>query len=103
MVMFMIGNFMLLSLFIAILLQNFEEKADEDDEEEEKNETDLSSPMKSDYLATSQIVTGPPKKPLKQKLLAFLIRINYEYVAAFGTAKAINDAEKVRQNNVEKL
>ena len=69
-----IGNFMLLSLFTAVLLSRFEESNDDEDEkeatfEEEKNDENSSKLH---------------KKPFFMKLRAFSRSIKLEYYKAFA-------------------
>jgi len=89
---FMIGNFLLLSLFVAILLQNFEEKEvhkDEDDEEECVDKKLSDSAMYGSQLNSSEFPVVQ-KKSFHQKMGEIWIVLQYEYIAAFGTTQAIN-------------
>jgi hypothetical protein len=91
---FMVGNFLLLSLFVAILLQNFEEKKDESCDELEEDDEDTLKKLSDSTLYGSQLnsseLPNKPKKPFKRKMQEIWIDIQYEYVAAFGTTAAIN-------------
>lgn len=67
MVCFTVGNLLLLSLFTAILLNNFEEN-----EEEDENETE-------------------------EVKYSWIEQLNYEYIVAFGTTRDKNVADRERQ------
>ena len=69
-----IGNFMLLSLFTAVLLENFSDEADDgdDDEAEEKSETD------------DVDIATLPKKPCCMKLRFIGRALKLEYFRAFS-------------------
>jgi hypothetical protein len=75
-----IGNFMMLSLFTAVLLGNFESGNDEDSEEE--NDEDLKN---------------LPKKTFCMKLKSFGRSLKIEYFRAFATDPRV--LKQVTQDN----
>ena len=70
-----IGNFAMLSLFMAVLLSKFEP---DDDVEREENEDDDEDEDK-------------PKKPCKNKCNSFFRAVKLEYYNAFATTKIAHD------------
>jgi len=89
---FAIGNFMLLSLFVAILLSNFENSDDDEGEEEEEDEVNGADSMEV-----------KKKKPFNQLVSEFGIRIRYEYISAFGTNEMIEMAEEEMKLKMQML
>jgi hypothetical protein len=70
MVCFIVGNLLLLSLFTAILLNNFEDDPKDDQQDEP-------TPITYHWLTS----------------------LKYEYIVAFGTTKAKNEADEQRQQS----
>jgi hypothetical protein len=77
---FSLGNLMLLSLFTAILLQNFE--GGDDDEEDEAQEASKHS-IEDDPFSEDE--PKIKKKPVS-KCKSLCLRFKFEYICAFGTA-----------------
>jgi len=80
-VVFSLGNLMLLSLFTAILLQNFEKKEGEEEEEEQPD-----SP--SDQFSILGSLYGPGKKPCCSVFKSIAMKFKLSYISAFGTVGA---------------
>jgi len=92
-----VGNFLLLSLFVAILLENFEEKKEDGDfDEEEDPEQKFKSMTDSAYDSQNISSISAPKKSPRQWAIYFMIEFQYQYVFAFGTRMAITRAAAIR-------
>ena len=80
-IVFSAGNLMLLSLFTAILLQNFEGGEDDDDEEEDPNK-----PLeKIIYFSNDD-----PKERYQARIKTFFSNLKYIYFEAFGSKRKMH-------------